>query len=49
MSFYIRRMYHEEKIGPFGTETEARDYIEHKIKQESYWDYDSPIIFKEFK
>ena len=44
MKYFVRRLYHEEKYGPFSSEDEARKFIEDRVKEDPYWDYDPPHI-----
>ena len=42
--FFVRRVYHVEKLGPFDTVDEAKAFINNKVAEDFYWDYDGAQI-----
>jgi hypothetical protein len=42
MKYYVRRQFHEEKLGPFETINAADQFISEQTRKEPYWDYDVP-------
>ncbi len=44
MRYFVRRLYHEEKLGPFATVADARDFIAAQEAKEPGWGYDAPSV-----
>jgi len=44
VKYYVRRMYHMEKLGPFDSVEEAEEFILEEIRKDFYWGYDPVSI-----
>ncbi len=44
MRYFVRRLYHEEKFGPFESLAAARAFIAAKETREPDWCYDAPSV-----